>query len=525
MDQATAAGRWNEVLAVALPDAQAGSAAMKRPIARQLEQMKQMTGDAPMTVKNEVMAVTLAGGEAIVRVRGVATMTKAGVPRRYEGSNRDVWVLRDGVWMLKDSTIISQQEVIAELDQAAAKQVAVAIAARAVSLRTAEAGGPVDDLAAFGTAVGNARLVALGEATHGTREIFQMKHRLLEYLVKEKGFTVFAIEANWPESQAADRYIKTGEGNPRQALKDMYFWTWQTDEVLAMLEWMREFNKAPGKHPILSFTSFDMQTYRVALEKVLEFVRKHSPNDVAEVEGNYAPLRQLNERAMGEQRFDVASSRAEANIRLLESRREVLLKATSEQAFNDAVQMARIVVQAAKVRAPAAGPSYRDEMMAKNIEWLADVVYPDEKIVLWAHNGHVSTSASEDYRFKPMGHWLRQRFGTAIYVTGFAIHTGTVRAVGSGGKTGLGTHEVPASKPGSGSGILSATGKPLFFLDLKFGSERALGAWLAGRHSFRECGAIWNTDDAASNTIAYSPAAAFDSLIFIEKAQAARALQ
>ena len=77
-----------------------------------------------------------------------------------------------------------------------ANSLAQQIAQQATPLAGVEAGKPYADLAAFGKAIGGARVVALGEATHGTREIFQMKHRLLEYLVKEKGFTVFAIEAN-----------------------------------------------------------------------------------------------------------------------------------------------------------------------------------------------------------------------------------------------------------------------------------------------------------------------------------------
>jgi hypothetical protein len=79
---------------------------------------------------------------------------------------------------------------------------------RAHKLATAEAGNGFEDLKAFGDAVGDARIVALGEATHGTREFFQMKHRLLEYLVREKGFTVLAREQNWPDALALDRYIE-----------------------------------------------------------------------------------------------------------------------------------------------------------------------------------------------------------------------------------------------------------------------------------------------------------------------------
>lgn len=83
--------------------------------------------------------------------------------------------------------------------------------ANAVALSTTEPGGPYADLAPFGQVVGSARIVALGEATHGTREFFRMKHRLLEYLVKEMGFNTFAIETPWAEANRINHYVQTGK--------------------------------------------------------------------------------------------------------------------------------------------------------------------------------------------------------------------------------------------------------------------------------------------------------------------------
>src|SRR5216683_4606030 len=68
----------------------------------------------------------------------------------------------------------------------------------------------LDDLRQMESTIGNARIVAMGEATHGTREFFQLKHRMLEFLVEKKGFTVFGIEANWPESLAINDYVLNG---------------------------------------------------------------------------------------------------------------------------------------------------------------------------------------------------------------------------------------------------------------------------------------------------------------------------
>jgi erythromycin esterase len=128
----------------------------------------------------------------------------------------------------------------------------------AVPLKTIEAGNGFADMEPLDKVVGDARFVALGEATHGTREFFQLKHRIVEYLATRKGFTIFSIEANMPEAYRLNKFVLAGEGDPKQLLKGMYFWTWNTEEVLDMILWMREFNKS-GKGRI-EFTGFDMQT-------------------------------------------------------------------------------------------------------------------------------------------------------------------------------------------------------------------------------------------------------------------------
>lgn len=157
--------------------------------------------------------------------------------------------------------------------------------ANAIPLRTVEAGDGFDDLKGVGGIVGEARIVGLGEATHGTREFFQLKHRIIEYLASQKGFTIFSIEANMPEAYRLNDFILRGEGDPKQLIKGMYFWTWNTQEVLDMVLWMREFNRS-GKGRI-EFTGFDMQTPNVAMQIVKDFVQKQDPGYAHEVTAKY----------------------------------------------------------------------------------------------------------------------------------------------------------------------------------------------------------------------------------------------
>jgi erythromycin esterase-like protein len=139
-----------------------------------------------------------------------------------------------------------------------------------IPLKTVEAGNGFADMEALDKVVGEARIVALGEATHGTREFFQLKHRMVEYLATRKGFTIFSIEANMPEAYRLNKYVLAGDGDPKQLLKGMYFWTWNTEEVLDMILWMRDFNKS-GKGRI-EFTGFDMQNPTVPIETVRDFL-------------------------------------------------------------------------------------------------------------------------------------------------------------------------------------------------------------------------------------------------------------
>jgi erythromycin esterase-like protein len=150
------------------------------------------------------------------------------------------------------------------------------IRANAIRLSTSEAGRGLDDMQALKRLIGNARIVSLGEATHGTREFFQLKHRMLELLATEMGFTIFSIEANMPEAYRLNDYVLTGAGDPAELLHGMYFWTWDTEEVLEMIRWMRAFN-ASGRGRV-QFTGFDMQTHAVALDVVQQFARRFDPD-------------------------------------------------------------------------------------------------------------------------------------------------------------------------------------------------------------------------------------------------------
>ncbi len=179
------------------------------------------------------------------------------------------------------------------------------IRAHAVPLKTVEAGHGFSDMGPLKSIVGDARIVSLGEATHGTREFFQLKHRMLEFLASQMGFTIFSIEANMPEAYRLNDYVLNGNGDPAKLLKGMYFWTWDTEEVLDMIRWMREFNKSGRGH--IEFTGFDMQTPDVAIQNVHDFVAKNDPQYLETLEHDSEVVRSID-RIDQRESFGVATA-------------------------------------------------------------------------------------------------------------------------------------------------------------------------------------------------------------------------
>src|SRR6266581_1173773 len=149
------------------------------------------------------------------------------------------------------------------------------IRAHAVPLKTVEAGHGFSDMEPLKSIVGDARIVSLGEATHGTREFFQLKHRVIEYCVAELGFTMVAFEANYGDTLAVNDYVLNGKGSAAEVVAGMGFWIWNTEEVVALVEWIRAWNIAHDRK--VTFYGFDMQTCLSAARHLLGYLHGVAP--------------------------------------------------------------------------------------------------------------------------------------------------------------------------------------------------------------------------------------------------------
>jgi erythromycin esterase len=403
------------------------------------------------------------------------------------------------------------------------------IAANQVPLATADPTGDVADLRPLAATIGDARVVALGEATHGTREFFQLKHRMLDYLVAEKGFTVFAFEAGFPEGRDIDDYVIDGDGDAARAVAGLGYWPWSTEEVVDLVEWMRAWNSDPSHTRKVHFVGIDMQVPDRAVRDVLAWLAHVDPPQATHFS---TALRLATSRfdyfTLNPSQLATLQADAQALLQLLDDRRAAYEARTSPAAWTLHRQLARVAFQAISLTLidytgeEAESLNFRDAAMADNTQWILEQGGPDTKIVLWAHNQHVSKGHFYS-GFVNLGTHLAARLGPDLRVFGFAFDAGQFQAIGSDFR--LRVFDVASGGPTTLDGTLAAAATPLAVLPL--GGLPASGPvadWFASRPTTRDITAGYL--DAIPEAYFYdNPVTSyFDALIFVAQTTTARPL-
>ncbi len=311
------------------------------------------------------------------------------------------------------------------------------LAGKTWPLRTADADGGDDrDLDAFRRIVGDARVVSLGEDTHGTSEHFRMKHRLTRYMVEQMDARVFAIEANQLAVEPINRYVREGVGEVGQVMRGM-FAVWNTEEMKAMIQWMRAHN---ATHPsaMVSFVGYDMQDPSLPIDSVRAFLARREPELLPAADRAYTPYREAwRERAYPQAADSVRQnwrSSAESMWREMSSRAAAWLNSSRSRedtvSVEWALQNANVVRQAA-LSAVSGRLGDRDSAMAANIDWILSRRGVGGRVVVWAHNGHVARDPDPKlgiFGGMSMGTYLSARLGEALRVFGLVSYAGQYRA-------------------------------------------------------------------------------------------------
>ena len=253
-------------------------------------------------------------------------------------------------------------------------------------LRTYEPdGGNIKDLDILKNLIGNSKVVALGEVSHGSSEIFKMKNRIVQYLAANQGFDKFSIEANMPEAYKLNDYTIRGDGDPKKLIAGMYFWTWRTEEVLNMVEWMRKFNQPKQR---IEFTGFDMQYYAGSINELLDAFKG---NDEATNKVNTLKktLDEVRTRAQQNRGMPSVGYNEMKEIETVISFLRSIIETSPKKDW--LLQNVVIIEQFLGNN----GGLWRDKCMADNFLWIKEQS-PNSKLAIWAHNGHIYENQPND---------------------------------------------------------------------------------------------------------------------------------
>jgi erythromycin esterase len=365
------------------------------------------------------------------------------------------------------------------------------LAANVRPLRRVEAGSGFEDLLPLHSILRGVRIVGLGESTHGTREFFQVKHRILEFLVSQMGFTHFVMEIDQGAAKAINEFVLHGRGDRAEAVAAAGMWQWDTQEVAAMLDWMRHHNRGAPKGRHVSFVGFDFQMNDRGVEEVLAYLRRVAPDRVSSSESALAPIIKRPDPARTgyveyyayspEQKAATLAS-VQQLLAFMERNRARFVRSTSAAEYEEVRQSAKRLWQFADAHSR---PGYeqdqaesqvatRDRYMAENIHHLLRGAGQKAKIVLWSHNEHIRRDAYN------MGYYLGQRYGTDYYAFGVAFNRGAFRALEITGKSPapLKTFTLPPAFQNSVGWYMQRTGAGNAFVDFRHKSAAEAAAEL-----------------------------------------------
>jgi protein-L-isoaspartate(D-aspartate) O-methyltransferase len=307
---------------------------------------------------------------------------------------------------------------------------------------------PDPDDAAFGRffdRFADRRVVLLGEASHGTSEFYRARAAISRRLIEEHGFAIVAVEADWPDAAAVDRYVRH---RPGPALPDPPFqrfptWMWRNTDVAAFVEWMRGHNeKVPERDARAGFYGLDLYNMSGSIAAVLAYLETVDPEAAKVARERYGCLTPWQREPSTYGRAVLTTGYRKCEEAVIKQCRELLQRrldyaAEDGASFLDAAQNARLIASAERYYRIMyyGGPeswNLRDTHMFETLEHLLEARGPSSKAVVWAHNSHIG-----DARYTEMGivreelnigQLCRERFGNEAALIGFGTHTGTVAA-------------------------------------------------------------------------------------------------
>jgi protein-L-isoaspartate(D-aspartate) O-methyltransferase len=382
----------------------------------------------------------------------------------------------------------------------------------------------------------DARIVLLGEASHGTSEFYRARAAITRRLIEEHGFTIVAVEADWPDAASINRYVRHRpvRGDQEPAFQRFPTWMWRNTDFKAFTGWLREHNAGLEPDRCAGVYGLDLYNLNGSIRAVIDYLDRVDPQAAAIARERYGCLTpwRNDPATYGRMALNEGFARCEEGVvrqlrDLFAKRREYA--ARDGEDFLDATQNARLVADAEayyRVMYYGAAESWnlRDTHMFETLELLLQTNGPNAKAVVWAHNSHIG-----DARFTEMGsargelnigQLCREHYCDEARLIGFGTHGGTVAAA-TNWDAPMEIKRINPSRPGSYESQCHDSGVSCFFLDLRKDHNKAVREALMEPRLERFIGVIYRpeTERLSHYSGAVLPRQ-FDAWVWFDKTKA-----
>jgi protein-L-isoaspartate(D-aspartate) O-methyltransferase len=378
------------------------------------------------------------------------------------------------------------------------------------------------------------RVVLLGEASHGTAEFYRARAAITRHLIQSHGFSIVAVEADWPDAAAIDRYVRH---QPALAASEPPFrrfptWMWRNTEVDAFVDWMRAHNSGRRTEKQAGFYGLDIYNMNASIGAVLDYLDQVDPEAAHVARERYGCLTPWQKEPSTYGRAVLSAGYLKCESAVIAQCRDLLAKRFAYAArdgarFFDAAQNARLIASAERYYRTmyyggAESWNLRDRAMFETLERLMEEQGAAAKAVIWAHNSHIGDARHTEMGAVRdelnIGQLCRERFGSEVALIGFGTHAGTVAAA-SDWDGAMEVKTVRPSQADSYEQLCHQSGMPRFLLDL--GRDAALRERLLHPRLERFIGVIYRPEtELMSHYVEASLPQQFDAFVWFDETSA-----
>ena len=402
----------------------------------------------------------------------------------------------------------------------------------------AEALPPIEDAEAFGALFdrfADAKVVLLGEATHGTSEFYRARAAITRRLIERHGFSIVAVEADWPDAARIDAYVRHRPiEDHRETFARFPTWMWLNDEVADFTNWLRAHNRDLPEERRAEFRGLDVYSLNASIREVLRYLGDADPEAARAARDRFACLSPWQSdparygRAVATGRKKPCDDALLRQLNELLERRMDLVRATGREPFFDAVQNARIVHAAEhyyRIMYEGSTESWnlRDRHMFDTLQNLFRHRGDGAKAVVWAHNSHIGNAAATAMGWQGefnIGELCRTAYRDDAVLIGFGTDRGTVAAA-SDWDAPMEIKQVRPARPDSHERVFRDAGLPCSLTDWREDSRRGLRDALAPPRLERAIGVVYRPEtELYSHYFQAILAEQFDAFVWFEETRA-----